>query len=424
MKKLAKSLVAQILGWQVRRLRNKNEFKVIAIAGSIGKTSTKLAIAHVLNQGFKTRYQEGNYNDLVSVPLIFFGQDMPSILNPIAWFKIFLDNEKQLKHKYPYEVVVVELGSDAPGQILQFKSYIKADLGVLTAITPEHMEYFADLDAVAKEEMTLAELSKNLFVNEDLVPKEYLGELDKTRTVTYGIKNQAQIRMVNIHFNEHSADFKIVSGPNTLVNADHEQITEPQLYSITAASAVSAELGMTGAAIEKGIRSIKPVSGRMQHLNGVKDSLILDDTYNASPEATKAALDTLYRIKSKQKIAILGNMNELGGYSQREHRIVGEYCDPHDLDLVVTIGPDANKFLAPAAENKGCKVKTFVSPYKAGEFVKSIIEPKAVVLVKGSQNGVFAEEAVKILLENKEDTAKLVRQSKHWLEKKVKSFAK
>ncbi len=160
---------------------------------------------------------------------------------------------------------------------------------------------------------------------------------------------------------------------------------------------------MTKPAIEKGIASIKPVSGRMQHLEGIKGSIILDDTYNASPEAMRASLDTLYRIKAPQKIAILGNMNELGGYSQREHEAAGKYCDPRELDLVVTIGPDANKYLAPAAEKTGCNVKTFDSPYAAGKYIKEIIEPGAVILAKGSQNKVFAEEAVKQFLASSKD---------------------
>jgi UDP-N-acetylmuramoyl-tripeptide--D-alanyl-D-alanine ligase len=422
MKKLAKDTVARILGWQVRRLRNKNEIKIVAIAGSIGKTSTKLAIARILEQGFKTRFQEGNYNDLVSVPLVFFGQEMPSLFNPLAWLKVFWKNEQTLKHKYPYEVVVVELGSDGPGQLKQFANYIHADIGILTSITAEHMEYFGNMDAVAREEMTLKYLSKQLFVNQDLIPADFLQDLKSDTTITYGIKTPAQIRMTAIKFDEHSASFEINRGPAKLVKGQHEQITEPQLYSITAAAAVAHELGMTEHAIERGIKDIKPVSGRMQHLKGVKDSLILDDTYNASPEATKAALDTLYRIKSHQKIAILGNMNELGGYSQREHEKIGEYCDPHELSLVVTIGPDANKYLAPAAEEKGCTVKTFNDPYAAGKFVKEQIESGAVILAKGSQNRVFAEEAIKEFLAESKDASKLVRQSKYWLSRKQQSF--
>ena len=115
-------------------------------------------------------------------------------------------------------------------------------------------------------------------------------------------------------------------------------------------------------------------------------------------------------------------MNELGKYSQEAHTKAGELCDPSQLDLVVTIGLDANKFLAAAAQAKGCKVEKFDSPYTAGEFVKGQIKTGAIILAKGSQNSVFAEEAVKILLANPGDASKLVRQSGAWLKKKQKAF--
>jgi UDP-N-acetylmuramoyl-tripeptide--D-alanyl-D-alanine ligase len=84
MKRSLKKFVAKILGWQLKRLRKKNKIFVIAVAGSIGKTSTKLALARVLSQTYKVQFQEGNYNDLVSVPLIFFGKKLPSVMNPFA----------------------------------------------------------------------------------------------------------------------------------------------------------------------------------------------------------------------------------------------------------------------------------------------------------------------------------------------------
>jgi UDP-N-acetylmuramoyl-tripeptide--D-alanyl-D-alanine ligase len=176
--------------------------------------------------------------------------------------------------------------------------------------------------------------------------------------------------------------------------------------------------------IDKGLHNIRPVSGRMNRLKGINGSIILDDTYNASPEAMKAALKTLYRVKAPQKIAILGNMNELGSYSQSAHEEIGQSCDPAQLYLVVTIGPDANKFLAPAAKTNGCEVANFDSPYDAGEYVKEQIQEGAIVLAKGSQNKVFAEEAVKQLLADISDSDKLVRQSPEWLKIKRKAFGK
>jgi UDP-N-acetylmuramoyl-tripeptide--D-alanyl-D-alanine ligase len=424
MKQLLKNIVATILGSQLKRLRKKNKIFVVAVAGSIGKTSTKLALSHVLSQTYKVQYQEGNYNDLVTVPLIFFGRKLPNIYNPLAWMSVFLLNEFTISKKYPYHIVVIELGSDAPGQMAAFAKYLSADIGVLTAIVPEHMANFANLDAVAAEELEIRKFCTKIFANKDLISPEYLGHLPNT-TVTYGINQQADIQLNNIQWNGgEEASFDIVYGGVTFLHGEHEQVTEPQLYSICAAVSVGTELDMTTSAIDKGIRSIKPVSGRMQHLNGLSGALILDDTYNASPEAMIGALDTVYRMNASQKIAILGNMNELGEYSEKEHKRIGEYCDPHELSFIATIGPDANKYLAPAAAARGCLVKAFESPVDAGRFVKERLRQGTVVLVKGSQNGVYAEEAAKQLLALPADASKLVRQSHYWMRIKNKTLPK
>ena len=412
-----------MLGWQVRRLQKGNDFKVVAVAGSVGKTSTKLAIAQVLAQNHKVRYQDGNYNDLVSVPLIFFGQKLPNIFNPFAWLSVFAANEKIIGQKYPYDIVVVELGSDKPGDIAGFRKYIKADIGVLTGISPEHMEFFDDLDAVAREEMTLASLSKKMLINFDLCDLEYLKSLEGSYS-SYGVKKPADYRVSNIEFSENSVDFMIMKGKDQLLKGEHESVSEPQLLSICAAAAVADWSGMGAEEIEKGIRSIKPVSGRMRRLAGINGSLLIDDSYNASPQAMKAALDTLYRLKEPKKIAVLGNMNELGGYSQKLHEEIGRYCEPAELELIVTIGPDANKYLSSAAKAKGCKVQMFDSPYSAGKFIKPLLDKDTAVLVKGSQNRVFAEEALKLLLQNPSDSQKLVRQSPKWLKIKHKQFSR
>lgn len=418
MKKVAKQLITAVLGWQVRRMRKKNDLRVVAVAGSVGKTSTKFAIARVLGQRFKVRFQQGNYNDITSVPLIFFGLPLPVLLNPFGWLKIFLLIEKQLRQPYPYEIVVIELGTDGPGQLEKFRKYLQADIGVLTAIAPEHMEFFKNLDAVAQEELQISQLSNSLFVNKDLCAGAYLEQIGKPY-ISYGIKKGADYRAEKLKFGGDGYDFNITRYGEPFMKLKHGAISETQLYSVTAAVAVASELGMEPAAITRGINTIKPVGGRMQRLRGIRESTIIDDTYNASPIATKAALDTLYRLKAPQKIAILGNMNELGSYSEAAHREIGEYCDPRRLDLVVTIGPDANRFLGPAAQAKGCQVRSFDNSVEAGKYLKNILQEKALILAKGSQNGVFAEEAVKQLLADRRDQKKLVRQSKQWLKIKA-----
>lgn len=421
MKKNAKQLIVNVLGWQVRRLRKRANFKVVAVAGSIGKTSTKFAVATVLEEKFKVRWQKGNYNDVVSVPLVFFGLPIPSLLNPFAWIWSFLKIELQLRRNYPYDVVVVEVGTDFPGNIALFKQYLHADLGVLTAITPEHMEFFADIDAVAKEELTIAELSDKLLINIDYCNTRHLKKLQEY--LSYGVDKIADYRLEGMKNTPKGYNFTISKNGKQFLTESHSSIAKTQLFSITAAISVADMLGLTQDQIRSGITAVKPVSGRMQRLQGIKNSIILDDTYNASPEATRAALDTLYSIDAPQKIALLGNMNELGKYSEPAHKEVGAYCDPAKLDLVVTLGPDANKYLATEAEKTGCQVVRTDSPYESADVIKSSLRAGAVILAKGSQNKVFAEEAVRLLLDNPADSAKLVRQGRQWQKLKAKSFA-
>jgi UDP-N-acetylmuramoyl-tripeptide--D-alanyl-D-alanine ligase len=423
MKRIAKAIIVGILTRQVRLLRKRNRFTVVAVAGSIGKTSTKFAIANMLAQRYRVQFQEGNYNDIVSVPLIYFGQSLPvRLVSPMEWLRIFRANAQLLKQPYPFDVVVIELGTDGPGQLRRFRRYGHPDITVLTAITAEHMEFFADLDAVAREELAVFDFSETVLVNADLCDAKYLPK-DSRRYIAYAIKAVADYQLSAIRF-DGSAGFNFTAYRNAqpLLEAAHAGIAESQLYSIEAAIAVADQLNLSTEEILAGISSSGAVSGRMQRLRGIHDSVIIDDTYNASPDATIAALDALYKLDAPQKIAILGNMNELGDYSRSAHEAVGRHCDPRQLDLVITIGPDANQYLATTAENNRCRVERFDDPYKAGAFLAENIKEHAAILAKGSQNGVFAEEAIKQVLADAADQKLLVRQSEDWLQKKQRSF--
>lgn len=418
-KKTAKSIIVYVLGRQVRQLVRKNSVKVIGVVGSIGKTSTKFALSSLLQQQFRVQMQHGNYNDIVTVPLVFFGHtNPPNVTNPLAWLKILRDNQRQLHRPYPYDVVVLELGTDGPGQIAAFGQYLKLDIAVLTAIAPEHMEFFADLEAVAREEMSVKNYSNVVLANHDLCA-QYLGGVPGAQT--YG-KIAGDYRYSSLSFSGTTYTFEVVHAGKKVLSGSHEVIADFELYSILAAAAVGNMLEMTTEHMRAGIAAIKPAPGRMQRLPGIKHSIILDDSYNSSPDAARAALQTIYRLEAPQKIVLLGNMNELGDYSPKAHTELGKLCDPKQLDWVVTLGPDANKYTAAAAQERGCSVRTCTSPQEAGQFISENLADHALILIKGSQNGVFAEEAVKILLVDPADQQKLVRQSRQWLDKKHRQF--
>jgi UDP-N-acetylmuramoyl-tripeptide--D-alanyl-D-alanine ligase len=418
LKKIGKAVLARQLEHQVRQLRRKNNFKVIAVAGSVGKTSTKLAIAKTLGASLKVRYQDGNYNDRLTVPLIFFGQTQPGIYDVFGWRKLLRENRRALKQKYPYDVVVVEIGTDAPGQLEQF-AYLHPDITVITAVADEHMSQFKTLDAVAREELTPLQFSKQVLLNVDDIPPDYLPE---GHYQSYGLLagDYRVGKRQSVALQGQEMTFHLPSGAD--ITAEVAVLGDQGAKIALAAVAVQDMLGQSAAQIKKGLKAITHVAGRMQILAGKRGSIIIDDTYNASPVAVEAALDVLYATEAPQHIAILGSMNELGEDSATLHSEVGGYCNPKKLDLVVTIGKEAKENLAPVAKNQGCQVETFMSPYEAGRFVATKLQTSGVVLVKGSQNGVFAEEAVKQLLANQSQARKLVRQSSYWLGVKQRQF--
>lgn len=412
-----KAVLSRRLEAQVKQLRAKNTFTIVAVVGSVGKTTTKLTVAKLLESQRRVRYQTGNYNDRLTVPLIFFGQDQPGIFNIPAWLKILRSNARQLKQPYPYDIVVVELGSDGPGQMKDF-AYLQPDITVVTALTDEHMAFFKTLDAVAAEELTAASFSKRTVINVDDSPAKYIANV---AYLGYG-RAATDYQLVDRTAKADGKQELQVKFGDTVSVINTNLLGEQGAKSIMAAVAVGHLCGLSKEEISRAAATIQAVPGRMQLLSGINGSTIIDDSYNASPAAMKAALDVLYATPAKQRIALLGNMNEMGELSPGMHEDIGNYCDPTKLDLVITLGPDANQYLAPAAEAKGCTVQTFASPYLAGEFIKARIQEGTVLLVKGSQNGVFAEEAIKPLLTSTDDVNKLVRQSPAWLKKKQAQF--
>lgn len=420
MKTYFKKLIVRLLWKQVERLRKKHKPLVIAVAGSIGKTGTKRAIAQVLSQQMKVQWQDGNYNEVISIPLIFFGQSMPHIFNPLGWLKVFLATESQIRRTYPYEVVVVEVGAGAPGTFAELRTFFRADYGVLTAITPEHMEQFDDVDDVASEELQLESIVDTLLLDVDSVDKKYHQKL--VDPLTYG-SGPTDCRYTAKKIADLKREVVLTLKDGRAFTVNTPIIGKQGLPAMAAAALLADQLELTELEIKRGLAKLEPYAGRMQILKGEKNSILIDDTYNASPEAVRAALDTLYELKAGQKIAILGQMNELGEHSRKLHEEVGAYCDPKQLELVVTIGEDANKYLAPAAQKKGCKIMRCPSPHHAADVVRITLKENAIVLAKGSQNGVFAEEALRELLADPADAKKLVRQSRAWQRIKVAQFA-
>lgn len=388
---------------------------VIVVAGSIGKTSATQAITSVLAQKFAVRSTIKSYNVAHSLPLSVFAEELPS--SKVGWLSLVPKLAIRARSKQPFDTLVLEIGTDHPGELAQF-AYLQPTLGVVTAITPEHMEYFKTLDAVAKEELSITSFCKTVLVDKVMLPAAYRENLpgnvefygdDKyriTKTSRDGFTQTISLYLDGLELSDVPTNF----------------VGEQNLHAVIAAATVAHALGLNNEQIENGIRALQPVSGRMRVFKGIQDSTILDDSYNASPEAVIAALDTLAVVPGKQKIALLGNMNELGDSSVQAHKTIGLHCDPKVVDLVITLGGDANTYLAEAARAAGCKVLSTDSPHSAGQLLRDHMKAGATILVKGSQNRVFAEEAIKPLLADPADAQHLVRQSPYWLGVKRRQF--
>lgn len=403
------------------------DIKLITVAGSVGKTSTKLAIATLLSQKYRVRLHEGNHNTHLSAPLAILGINFPG--NPRnfwQWHKVFSAARKRIKSPSSQEpqIIIQELGTDHPGDIERFSKYLAPNITVITSVSPEHMEFFGSIDAVAQEELGAASFAEIAILNQDDISPDFFKYVRNSNVSTY-----SSIGGANYNFIANSFSLidgfggKIQTPEYGEINVRVKVFGEHSLRPITGAVAVSAKLGLSSQEIIGGLVSLKPIPGRMNFMRGVKESVLIDDTYNSSPAALEAAIQTLYALSAPSKIAIIGSMNELGESSAFEHQKIGEMLDGISLSWVITVGEQANRFLAPAARLRGCQVYEAKNAIDAGTFAHKIMERGSLVLLKGSQGEVYLEEATKILLLNKEDENLLVRQDEKWKKTKDEFFS-
>ena len=415
----------------VKYFKAHPEIKLVCVVGSVGKSSTKMAIAQVLSSQYRVRVEKENHNTEMSAPLAILGIEYPK--NPhsiLAWLKVFKEAKQKIKLKNrDVDIIVQELGVDRPGDMAEFTKYLKPDVAVVSAITPEHIEFFKNMDNVAKEELAIADASKIVIVNRDDIDQKYASFLQNNMVGTYGNTpgSEYSFNVVNISAKDGMTGYFLGPEIQERYDVSVKLIGEHSARVLASAFAVAMRFNVTLQNFYQSIGNIKPVNGRMNILQGIKGSYIIDDSYNSSPAALKMALDTFYKIQSSHKIAVLGSMNELGASSAEEHTIAGGLCNPNEIDWVVTVGEQANQYLAPAAKNAGCKVKTVRDAISAASFVGSQLSnyynEDCLILIKGSQGGIFLEETTKTLLHSQSDSKYLVRQSPAWKEAKMKFFS-
>lgn len=422
-----KSIIQKKLESYVKKYFKKHpEVKLVVVTGSVGKTSTKTAIATVLSEQFRVRLHEGNYNTKMSVPVAILGITYPeSVRNLRQWLAVFEAARARIKQPTDVDVIVQELGTDRIGEIPYFGTYLNPDIAVVTAVSPEHMEFFNSIETVAQEELAVVNYSKLGIINRDDIDGQYSKFIVNANIDTYGTSVAAMYSFSSNNYSIESGHEGVFNAPewSEPIEAKIISLGEHMLRPAVAAGAVGIKLGMDTVKIVSGLAKIRSIPGRMNILRGVRETIIIDDSYNSSPLAATSSLRTLYQLSAPQKIAVLGDMNELGGVSDVEHQALGKMCDPSQIAWVVTVGPQAEKFIASAAKMRGCQVKVCKNALEAGSFVHSVLEPHAIILFKGSQGGIYLEEAIKVILHSTDDEKYLVRQSSSWTKTKDEFFS-
>ena len=407
------------------------DVRLVAVTGSAGKTSAKIAIATVLSQQFAVAMHEPEPHSHAQTLLQIMGVRYPDKPEGKWGFwnrhKMMRAVKKRARAEKPEaQVIIQEFSPPDIGFMQYFQPILLPDLTVVTSVTTGRMRVEHGVEELAQELLTLANNSRFAIINRDDIDGRFAAFLRNPQLTTYGTSEIAEYFFSEETFSLDNGRAGKVIGPEYPegIPVSTSLLGEHNLRPAVAAMAVAVQLGVSVDAISRGIASLRPLSGRMQLLRGADETYLIDDSYSSSPLTASSALQTLYNIESPQKIAVLGNMNGLRQTAPQGHANLGSQCSADELDWVVTVGEMANQYLAPAARQRGCQVKQCRDALEAGAFVREKLHNGGIALFKGSSGGVWLEEAIKINLRSTEDEKKLVRQSPEWLERKRNFFSR
>ncbi len=436
MKKLFKNIISSILIAESKMVIKKYKPKIVAVTGSVGKTSTKDAIYTVLASTYHARKSQKSFNSEIGVPLTILGCKN-GYNNPFIWLRNIIEGLILVVFplKYP-EWLVLEVGADRPGDIKKISEWLKPDVAVITRFgdVPVHIEFFPSIEDLVKEKGHLAKgLKENgifIYNHDDKRITDFANSIQKKK-INYGFNSGATIVASHeeviyglydnseIQFPEgmrFRVDYSGSSMPLTLIGALGKQ----HIYPLLAAFAVGISQGINTVTIGQALTQHKPPRGRMRLVNGISDTLIIDDTYNSSPVAVEAGLHALKDLKAPgRKIAVLGDMMELGEYSVAEHKKMGELA-ASSVDMLVTVGIRARGSADSAldAQMDENNVLQFETSREAGLYLSQHMKEGDIYFVKGSQS-MRMERVVEELMEHREYKKQiLVRQERQWLAKK------
>jgi UDP-N-acetylmuramoyl-tripeptide--D-alanyl-D-alanine ligase len=355
----------QALGRLATRYRGDFALPIIAVGGSNGKTTTKDLVASVLGQKLATLSSEASFNNDIGVPLTL------------------------LKLQRTHQAAVLEAGTNHPGELEPLLRMIRPDYGVITSIAREHLEFFGDLAGVAREEGWLAEVLPDrgkLLVNGD---SEWVAEVarrSRATVVRVGVETGNDWRVRGARLDKQGVTFR-VEGPNTEFSGEYRVnlLGRHQAVNSVFAIALGVELGLNRAEIERGLAECKPAKMRLQlwELSGVR---VLDDAYNANADSMVAALYTLKALPCKgRRVAVLGDMAELGAQSESAHEEVGRRAAELGVGQLFAVGHMAPVMARGARAAGLSRVLEFGDVETAAVAVKQFVRSGDVLLLKASR---------------------------------------
>jgi len=360
---------------QMKRDLYKEDFPIVAVTGSVGKTSTKDIIANVLSQRYKTLKTEGNYNNHIGVPLTLLRLE-------------------------DHEAAVVEMGMNHFGEISLLTNIAKPTLCVISNIGTAHIGNLGSRENILKAKLEILEgnKEKEIIINNDndLLHKFNNEKTEEINAITFGIEEKSEVYATNIEEKEESSKFVCH------IEDEEFEVEVPVagihfVYNALCAAAVGRKLGLTNEQIKKGIETFELTKKRMDIdvlKNGIK---IINDSYNASFESMKASIENLARYNNR-KIAVLGDMFELGEYTEELHKKVGYEVVKNNIDILICAGENA-KYIADKAQEEGMNKENIYYFEDKNEIIKlleKIITKDDVVLFKASNGMKFFEIVEKL----------------------------
>lgn len=354
------------LGRLARVYRRDFSLTAIVVGGSNGKTSTKEIVASVLRQGLSTHWSQASFNNDIGVPLTLLGLE---------------------SH---HQAGVFEAGTNHPGELKPLVEMIQPRIGIITSIGREHLEFFGNLDGVVEEEGWLAELlpaTGILLLNGDSPLSAKLASRTRARVIQVGREQNNEWRIREVQLSAQGSNF-FIEAPEPQFSGEYHinLLGEHQVFNAVYAIAVGARLGLTRAQIQRGLDQAKPARMRLE-VRRVDAITILDDSYNANADSVRAALETLRDYPCEgRRIAILGDMGELGEHTIAAHREVGEFAACNQVDALLAIGKFSAETASAARAQGLTQVCEAATVLRGVQQLESMIQPGDVLLVKASRS--------------------------------------